>query len=142
MLLTKGAFRPPRNVGLLKLLYKQRGSPQDLLNYRPIALLNCDLKILTKTLANRLKQVLPTIIHKSQTAVPGSRIDTTVHTIRDLIQMAENNHMDAAFLFLDQQKAFDPVNHKLLFNAMHRFNIGPAFIRWIQQINTNAPPRL
>ena len=51
-------FPSSRNLGLLKLLYKDRGSPHDLLNYRPIALLNCVTKILTKTLANRFKQVL------------------------------------------------------------------------------------
>ena len=37
-------FPPSRNLGLLKLLYKDRGSLHDLLNYRPIALLNCDTK--------------------------------------------------------------------------------------------------
>ena len=131
-------FPSSRNLGLLKLLYKDRGSPHDLSNYRPIALLNCDTKILTRTLANRFRLVLPTIIHKSQTAVPGRRIDTTVHTIRDLIQLAENNNMNAAFLFLDQEKAFDRVNHALLFKAMRRYNIGDPFIRWVEQLYADA----
>ena len=85
-----------------------------------------------------MKQVLPTIIHKSQTNVPGRRIDTTVHTIRDLIQMMENNNIDAGFLFLNQEKAFDRVNHALLFNAMRRYNIGDPFIRWVQQLYADA----
>ena len=134
----EAGFPSPRNVGYIKLIYKDKGTPCDLTNYRPIALLNCDIKILTKTLANRLKLVLPTIIHKSQTCIPGRHIDTTVHTIRDLIQMAENEQMDAAFIFLDQEKAFDRVNHQLLYKVMKKYNIGDTFVKWIQQIYANA----
>lgn len=32
-------------------------------NYRPILLLNIDIKILAQILANRLKSILPTIVH-------------------------------------------------------------------------------
>ena len=37
-------------------------------NLRPITLTNCDLKIKTKTFANRMGKVLEEIIHESQTA--------------------------------------------------------------------------
>ena len=50
-----------------------------LANYRPIALMNVDVKILTKLLAMRLVLVLPSIVHESQTAVYGRRIDDNIH---------------------------------------------------------------
>ena len=50
--------------------------------------------------------------------------------------------MNAAFLFLDQEKAFDRVNHPLLFKAMRRYNIGDPFIRWVQQLYANAQCRV
>ena len=131
-------FKESRNKGLIKIIYKDKGDPKDLQNYRPISLLNCDLKILTKTLANRLKIVLPTIIHKTQTAIDGRKIDYTIHMLRDLIQLAENENLAAGFIFLDQEKAFDRVDHDFLFAVMKKYKFGHIFITWLKQLYKNA----
>ena len=131
-------FKDTRNMGITKLIYKDKGDPKDLANYRPISLLNCDLKILTKSLANRLKLVLPDLIHRTQTAVHGRRIDYTIHLLRDLIQLADNENLSAGFIFLDQEKAFDRVNHQFLFRVMRQYNIGDTFINWLQKLYSNA----
>jgi len=135
-------FSASRNVGVTKLLYKERGDPADLGNFRPLTLLNCDVKIFTKTLATRLHIVLPSIIHTSQTGVHGRRIDHTIHTIRDLIALAERNQDEAAFIFLDQEKAFDRVNHLLLFKVMRRYGFGDTFISWITRLYATDTSRV
>ena len=132
------SFPRNKNKAVTALLYKDKGDVTDLANYRPISLINVDLKIFTKVLANRFKQVLPSIIHSSQTAVDGRRIDHTVHMIRDLIQLANNEDIPAAFIFLDQEKAFDRVNHEFLFKTMRAFGVGPAFIGWVRTLYANA----
>ena len=91
-----------------------------------------------KALANRLKVVLPSIIHSSQTAVFGRQIDQTVHLVRDLIALANKEDDTAAFIFLDQEKAFDRVNHKFLFKVMRSFGFGDSFIHWIHLLYSNA----
>ena len=53
------SFSAFKNTSVTALLYKEKGDMDDLKNYRPISLINVDLKILTKTLTNRLKKVLP-----------------------------------------------------------------------------------
>ena len=68
-------------------------------------------------LGNRLKYILPHIIHVTQTAVYGRKIDQTIHMIRDLIEIANKEGDQAAFIFLDQEKAFDRVNHEFLYNS-------------------------
>ena len=131
-----------KNTSSTKLIYKEIGDMCMLINYRPIALMNVDVKILTKVLANRLKMVLPSIIHHTQTAVFGRKIHNTVNLVRDLIDLANAHDEGAAFLFLDQEKAFDRVNHNFLYNAMREFGIGEIFISWIKTIYSNAETRL
>ena len=101
------SFSTLRNTSVTTLLYKEIGNTDDLKNYRPISLINGDLKILTKASTNRLKKVLPSIIHFTQTAVDGRRIDNTVHMLRDFVQLANTENLESAFFFLDQEKAFD-----------------------------------
>ena len=69
------SFIHAKNTSVTSLLYKEKGDTEDLKNYRPISLINVDLKILTKALTNRLRQVLPSLIHFTQTAVDGRKID-------------------------------------------------------------------
>ena len=131
-----------KNTSITTLIYKEKGETYLLINYRPVSLINVDVKILTKILALRLKYVLPTVIHQTQTSVYGRKIDNTIHLVRDLIQMANENNEEAAFLFLDQEKAFDRVNHEFLFDTMKAFGLGETFIDWIKIIYSNAEMRL
>lgn len=55
----KGEMMLRMGMGLMKLIYKKKGEKTELKNYRPITMLNTDLKILAKILANRLKEIMP-----------------------------------------------------------------------------------
>ena len=39
---------------------------------------------------------------------------------------------------MDQEKAFDRVNHKFLFKVMESFGIGDNFVGWVRKIYSNA----
>ena len=78
------SFPDEKNTSITTIIYKKRGDPYLLINYRPIALMNVDVKILTKLLSIRLAKVLPGIIHESQSAVCGRTIGNTVHLVRDI----------------------------------------------------------
>lgn len=59
------------------LLPKPGKDPLECASYRPIALLNMDLKILTKILANRLVTVISSLVDIDQTGfMPGKSTDT------------------------------------------------------------------
>lgn len=63
---TRGKLSHSQRTGVIRLIYK-KGNREDLTNWRPITLLNADYKIIAKTLANRLKEVLPSIVDMDQT---------------------------------------------------------------------------
>ena len=127
-----------KNTSITTLFYKERGDIYLLTNYRPIALMNVDVKIITKLLSMRLQTVLPTIIHESQTAVFGRQIGNSIHLVRDIIDYANASDEGAALLFIDQEKAFDRVSHKFLADVMKAFGFGDYFIHWIEILYSNA----
>ena len=85
----------------------------DITNWRPITLLGIDYKLLTKTLGERLKLVLPGLVHKDQNGfVPGGNIFFSSHTIRDILFYCKKENLDLILFAIDYSKAFDTLNFK------------------------------
>ena len=137
-----GQMSTSQRTGLITMLYK-KGDRLDLKNWRPISLLNCDYKILSKILSLRLAKVLGTIIEPDQTcSVPGRSITTNGLLLRDLIQLSEDQQLPAAFISLDQLKAFDRVDWDFLFKVMKSFHFSDRFIQWIRILYTDIKSRV
>ena len=100
---------PSQQRAMLTLLYK-KGEREDISNWRPISLLNVDYKIVTKILAERLKPLLPKIIHPDQKGyVNGRNISDANRLLQDVIAYSEEKKINSSIVFLDFQKAFDHV---------------------------------
>ena len=81
-------------------------------NYRPITLLNTELKILARVLANRLQIVISDLIGPEQTYdVKGRSIQDNLNLIREVLEGIEDG-TEAALISLDQSKAFDRFDHR------------------------------
>jgi exonuclease III len=111
--LKTGNLAPSQTRSCITLLPKKGKDGQEIKNWRPISLSNCDLKIITKTLALRVNKVLPEIIHQSQSGyVPGRNIASNIRLMR-LVKANMNKIKDPALLIsLDVKKAYDSLNHK------------------------------
>ena len=91
---------------IITLIPKQ-GDLNKLKYQRPISLLCIDYKILTKILANRLKNILPTIISKEQKcSIPNRTIFNNLFLIREIITLT-NKKNKLYILQVDQEKAFN-----------------------------------
>jgi hypothetical protein len=117
--------------GAIRISFK-KGNRDELKNYRPITLLNVDLKIISNALAKRLAKVLPKLVDNCQKALPGRIITDNIHTIQDLINLINKNGDNAAFLFYDQEKAFDRMSHKFIIKTLKTYDFGENFINWVQ----------
>ena len=119
--------------GIITLIYKNKGDKNLLKNYRPISLLAVDYKILARIMANRLKLVLPDIISKFQSCcIIGRDIADTTASIRDIIDLIEEDNLEGYLIKVDQQNAFDRIDHKYLFHILEKFGFGESFINWIR----------
>ena len=123
--------------GVIVLIWK--GNDKRLLkNWRPISLINCDYKIITKVLATRIRDILPKIIHPNQKCgIKGRSIHDGAALIRDLIHYVNNNNLPGVIISLDQTKAYDRVEWDFLLKVLHKFNFGPNFINMIKTCYTN-----
>lgn len=126
-------------LGMITILYKNKGSKMKLENYRPLSLLNTDYKILTKVLANRIKGVVGGIISESQAySIPGRDIVDTVCTIRDVVESMGRDGEGGMILCMDLNKAFDRVEHSFIVQVMRRFGFGKKMVDWIKLVYGNA----
>ena len=69
----KGELSISQRRGIITLVPKEDGSLLDLSNWRPITLLNVDLKIASKAIAKRIESTLPNLIHSKQTGFVKGR---------------------------------------------------------------------
>lgn len=58
--------------------------------------------------------------------------------IRDLISYAKVHKFDAGFISLDQEKAFDRVDHGFLFKCFEAFGFGRSFISYVKLLYTDV----
>ena len=84
---------------------------EDLDDYRPITLLNTELKILARVLANHLQLVISDLIGPEQNyAVKGRLIQDNLHLVCEILESIKDGNK-ASLINLDQSKAFDRVDH-------------------------------
>ncbi|XP_063447938.1 uncharacterized protein LOC134727487 [Mytilus trossulus] len=127
-----------QHKGVLTLLHKG-GERENIKNWRPLTLLNCDYKIIAKILSERLKIVLPKIIHTDQKGfVKGRNISEANRMIQDIIEYIDNEDEEGIILFLDQQKAFDRVEWEWIDFVLEKFEFGGKFRAWIKMLLYNA----
>ncbi len=116
-------------------IYKLKKDTREIVNYRPITLLNSDYKIMTRILAMRLAVVAPRIIHPDQAGfVPGHQIFDHIKLNKLIIDYAEAEEINGMIVALDQEKAYDRIDHEYLWEVLRRFNIPNNMINTIRHL--------
>jgi hypothetical protein len=97
------------NYGIITLLPKISDASK-IQQFRPICLLNCLYKLVTKTLTVRLEKVAEKLIHANQTAfLKGRNIMSGVMILHEILHETKKKKQLGVILKLDFEKAYDKV---------------------------------
>ena len=135
-------FIPAKNKAGLITVIPKREPFDDIENYRPINLINVDLKIYTKVLCMRIKPILNYILHESQYSQPGRNIGQLITTIRDLRWDMDQSSEDSFLISIDFLKAFDNVDHGYIKKLLQKMVFPPKFIDAFMSLYKNCSSKL
>lgn len=137
--LEKGIFPNALKKALVKPIFK-KGNEQLVSNYRPISILPVFSKIYESIISTQMTQYLEkfSLLYKKQY---GFRVNkTTEMAILDLTERVKinlDNGETNIGIFLDIQKAFDTINHKLLLQKLDKYGFRGVVNDWIKSYLSN-----
>jgi hypothetical protein len=119
-------------------LIPKKGDLTNLKNWRPISLLNCFYKIISRAIATRLQKYMDKLTGIGQKGyLETKQCQEVLINIVDSISKLKFENRKGALISLDIKKAFDSTSHKYLQLVYGFFNFGPNFVKWLNLISTN-----
>ena len=127
--------------GATRLASKVDGVPA-VSELRPITLLNCDYKILSKGFVKRVTPVLSEVIKSGQLCSIGDK--NILFGVSNVISSIDyvNMHKVAAYMATyDMFKAYDRVMLNYLVKVLEAMNFPDKFVRWVLMLHEGATTR-
>lgn len=110
-----------QKVSIITLICKDNTKASNLDNWRPISLLNVDYKIVSKSLANKVKKVAENVIGIEQSAaINNQSIFGTLQLIRNIKDYCQERGIPCVLLSFDQTKAFDRMDQNYVIKVMKK----------------------
>ena len=120
-----GELPPSHKISYLRLIPKAGKDTRVITNLRPITLSNTDHKLVTKTYARKLTDVVASSIGEEQAAyIPGRLINDNVRSMIMTVDLANVDiNVDGVVVSLDAKKAFDSVDHRYIRRCLKAFGL-------------------
>ena len=123
-------FKIAKVISLFK-----KGNPELPSNYRPISLLSIFSKIFEKLMYKRLYSFLEVhnILYSLKFGFQENHsIDHALVSLTDSVKNTLDNKRLSCGIFIDLQRAFDTVNHKILLSKLEHYGIRGCALEWFR----------
>ena len=137
--LTTGVFPDVLKIAKIIPLYK-KGDPELFTNYRPISVLPFFSKIFEKVVYNQLIAFLEKhqILYDFQFGFRrGYSTEMAVNYLINKVSEALDRRSFAVSIFLDLSKAFDTVNHQIIFSKLSHYGVRGLPLQWFISYMSN-----
>ena len=141
LILSTGKIPEGWSIGLIKPIFKQKGSANDPNNYRGITIISCFAKLFTSALNERLVKYFndcSTIGPEQAGFRAGFSAMDHVFVLHSIIDFFLAKGKRLYCLFVDYEKAFDYVDRVFLWQKLINANVNGRILRVIQNIYDKA----
>jgi len=108
-------------------------NPQQFGEFRPILLVGCLYKIISKALSLRLKKVINKVINIRQSAfLEGRGLLDSVLVANEVWEEYKRKRKSCVFFKVDYEKAYDSVSWEFIYFMLERLGFCDLWIRWIK----------
>jgi len=137
--LKEGAFPTKLKLAMVIPIFK-KGDKTKCPNYRPISLLSNISKIFERIMYNRIESFLNanSILYQHQYGFRKKY--STDHAILSIVEQIKTNLDNKTFscgVFVDLEKAFDTVNHKILLSKLSHIGVDNLANKWLTSYLSN-----
>ena len=103
-------------------------------NYRGISLASLVTKLMNRMILNRIRPKNTHLRYNQNCFRPGRSTITQVLALRRILEGVKRNHLPSVMVFIDFSKAFDSINHKVMFKILAAYNIPERLVQAIMLI--------
>lgn len=131
----QGRFPEMLKPAVVLPLYKKKGSKENLDNYRPISLLSVFSKLFEKIMANRIIHFFNKfkLFNKCQHGfTSGKSVTTAIFELVQAVSEALESKSVPCGIMLDLSKAFDCVDHDILFQKLYSYGVRGIVLDWFK----------
>ncbi|GKD16416.1 putative RNA-directed DNA polymerase, eukaryota, reverse transcriptase zinc-binding domain protein [Tanacetum coccineum] len=102
-------------------------------DFRPISLIGCQYKVIAKVLANRLLQVVNSVVSEVQSAyIKGRQIIDRPLMVNEIINWASKKNKQLFLFKVDFEKAFESLDWRFLDHTMDQMGFSLKWRNWIK----------
>jgi hypothetical protein len=139
MTMVKGFEKGEINIARINyatiILIPKKDEAKTLKKFRPISLINCNIKIFSKALNNRLENLCDRLLAPNQTAfIRGRYILESVVLAHEIVHEAVKGGQKGLVLKLDYEKTYDRVDWLFLEELLQSRGFGNRWIAWIKSL--------